>query len=100
MLLMIIWPPVKFAGWRSVTASCPICSAGVLAGLEPGVGNTQLYLTAVLLIFRVLICFLSESVVPTPPPQVEMVKGKNWVDVLVSKSAKQACWLALVLGYS
>lgn len=99
MLLMMIWPPVKFAGGRSATASCPICSAGVLAGLEPGVGNTQLYLTAVLLIFRALICFLSESVVP-PPPQVEMVEGKNWVDVLVLNSAKQACQLALVLGYS
>lgn len=76
---MMIRPPVKFAGWRSITASCPICSAGVLVGLEPGVGNTQLDLTVVLLVFRVLVCFLLESV----PPQVEMVKGKNWVDVLV-----------------
>lgn len=97
MLLMMIRPSVKFAGWRSVAASCPVCSAGVLVGLEPGVGNTQLYLTAVLLVFRVLVCFLLESV---PPPQVEMVKGKNWVDVLVQKSAEQACQLALVQGYS
>lgn len=80
MLLMMIRPSVKFAGWRSVAASCPICSAGVLVGLEPGMGNTQLYLTAVLLVFRVLVCFLLEK---CAPPQVEMVKGKNWVDVLV-----------------
>lgn len=54
-------------------------------------GNTHLHRAPGLLCSHTL-----EKVVSPP---VETSKAKNGVDVLAQKSAKQACRLALVLGY-